>query len=457
MKIGEVLTLQIEELSPRGHGVARANGEELSVQGTLPGDRIQVRVIRRQSGKSEGRVVKMEEPGPDRVSARCRHFGPCGGCSLQHMGYPAQTQWKRMVLEETLRREGGITRLPDTELIPMEDPWAYRNKMEFTFGQEADRITLGFHERGSFQRIVDIVRCEIAPPQVSRLLEAVKRSAQRSGLKSYNPKIHQGFWRYAVVRASQTSGELMLVVVTNDGPAQPLEEMAREIPREVPELKSIYWGVSTKVSDVASAERLTHLAGLEFLEDRVGELKFEIGPTEFIQPNLTLAARVYEAIRARAGLTGREAVYDLYCGIGLIALALAAGARVVYGVESDRKNVDAAQRNAQLNGISNAVFLWGRLEDLLKNRALFRTGPRPEVVVLDPPRAGLHPEVYGPLLEAGVERLLYLSCNPASLARDLKVLRQRDPRLTLESVQLFDFFPHTFHMEVLVSLRRAPH
>ena len=401
-----------------------------------------------------GQTLTLEENSRDRVVPRCRHFGPCGGCDLQQMAYPAQVEWRKGRLVEVLRREGGFRELPPIHAVAMEDPWGYRSKMEFSFGQDQVRVTLGLHERGSFRRIVDIVSCPIAPPAVSDLLLAIKQVVNQFPLTAYDPRIHQGFWRYAVIRASLDPQGLMLLIVTNEGPRDPIDALARELPRVVPQLKSLWWGVSTRVSDVAQPERLTHLAGSEALEDRVGKIRFEVRPTNFVQPNLPLTVRIYEAIQEAAALTGQEAVYDLYCGTGLIALFLAEGARAVVGVESEAENVASASRNAALNGISNASFLGGKVEDLLKGRSLFKAGPKPHLIVLDPPRAGLHKEVYGPLLQAAAPRLLYLSCNPVSLARDLKVLRERDAGLQLEKITLFDFFPHTAHLEVLVSLRR---
>lgn len=371
------------------------------------------------------------------------------------MAYPAQVEWRKERLVEVLRREGGFRELPPVEAVPMEDPWGYRSKMEFSFGQDGDRVTLGLHERASFRRIVDIVSCPIAPPAVSDLLLAIKQAVNQFQLTAYNPKIHQGFWRYAVIRASLKTGGLMLLLVTNEGSREPLDALARELPRAVPQLASFWWGVSARVSDVAQPERLMHLAGSEVLEDGVGKIRFEVRPTNFVQPNLLLTGQIYEAIREAAALTGQEAVYDLYCGTGLIALILAERARAVVGVESEAENVASASRNAALNGITNVSFLGGKVEDLLRGRSLFKAGPRPSLIVVDPPRAGLHKEVYGPLLQAAAPRILYLSCNPVSLARDLKVLRERDSSLQVEKVTLFDFFPHTAHLEVLVSLRRG--
>ena len=245
------------------------------------------------------------------------------------------------------------------------------------------------------------------------------------------------------------------MLVTNEGPREPIDAMAAELSAAVPGLKSFYWGVSTKVSDVAQPERMALISGAETLEDAIGPVRFRMRPTNFVQPNQVLVATIYDAIRSAVALTGGEVVYDLYCGIGLIALSLAGQAKTVYGVESEQENVDSAQRNADLNGITNAVFLCGKVEDLLRGRALFKAGPKPDVIVVDPPRVGLHKEVYAPLLEAKSPTIAYLSCNPLSMAKDLKILLERDPHYQLTSLQMFDFFSHTAHVEVLAILRRS--
>ena len=454
LKIGETLNLQIEALAPNGRGVGYSGGEPVSVKETLPGDLVRAQLTRVRPSQVEARLLAIETSSPERVAPRCQHFGPCGGCDLQHLAYGSQVTWKTKALTQILQREAGFSKVPPIQVLSMEDPWGYRSKMEFSFGQEGDQITLGLHQRASFQRIVNILTCHIAPPAVSQLLGAIRAAANRFPLKSYDPKIHQGFWRYAVVRSSFSSGDLMLLVVTNEGPREPIEALARELPSAVPALKSFYWGVSTRVSDVAQPESMTFISGSEVLEDRTGDIRFQVRPTNFVQPNLLLASRIYEAIRSGATLSGREVVYDLYCGMGLIALSLAGQAKLVYGVEADPENVSFAERNAGLNGITNATFLCGKVEDLLKGQALFKAGPKPDVIIVDPPRAGLHHQVYAPLLEARAATLMYLSCNPLSMARDLKILLERDPHYQVDAISLFDFFPHTTHLEVLVTLRR---
>lgn len=456
-RTGDTVSLDVEVLSPRGLGLASLNGRPVSVLEALPGDRVQATVTRVRAEGLEARLAQVERASPQRVSPRCEHFGTCGGCQLQHLSYPAQVEWRRQLLEQILAREmqAQAQALPSIQVLPMESPWGHRAKMEFTFGQDGERVTLGLHPRASFERIINVRRCEIAPEEVNQLLPAVRELVNGFPLRAYSPKTHEGFWRYAVVRTARRPGQMMLTLITHEGPREPLESMARILPQRVPSLRSFYWGVSSRVSDVAQPERLELLCGAEALEDQVGHLRYLFGPSNFVQPNHALVERVYETIRTQAGLTGSEAVYDLYCGIGLIGLYLARQAKVVYGVESEPANAAWAERNASANGISNALFLCGRVEDVLKGRALFKAGARPDLIVLDPPRAGLHKDVYAPLLEAGAPRLAYLSCNPASLGRDLKVLLERDPRYRLASLHLFDFFPHTVHEEVLAFLQRS--
>jgi len=399
------------------------------------------------------KTKKMPDLPAGELSPRCRHFGPCGGCTLQHVAYEEQLRWKEAHLRKILEQEMDGRPLPPIEVIPTDDPWGYRSKMEFSFGEEKGRLTLGLHERGNFRKIVEVERCEIAPEPVSRLLVHVRRIAERFPLRSYHPSSNQGFWRHAVIR-STAAGKLLFLLMTHEGPREPAETLARELPAQVPELQSFYWGISTRVSDVARPERLERMFGEERLEDEIAGIRYQVGPVQFLQPNLRLVPRVYQAIRDRAALTGQETVYDLYCGIGLIALLLAKQARAVVGVECEPDSIASAERNAELNGISNALFFCGKTEDLLKGGTLFKQGPRPDCIVLDPPRVGLHKEMIVPILQSGCPRLLYLSCNPASLARDLKLMLERVPAYRVDSLQLFDFFPHTTHLETLAVLRR---
>lgn len=457
LRVGDCLTVDVEKLALLGKGIARHQGLTLFIPQALPGDRAEVRITRLKSQYAEARLLRLERPSTERVAPPCQHFGPCGGCDLQHLDYPAQVRWKEQLLKETLEHLGGFKTLPPVAVVPMTDPWHYRNKMEFTFGEADGRLILGLHQRGSFQRIVKLTHCWIAPPVASQVLQAVEDAANASGLPVYNPRRHEGFWRYMVVRVAHSTGQALVMVVTNEGPREPVAQLAESLTRAVPEVQHVLWGVTTRVSDVAHPERTESLIGRGVLEDRIGPLKVQVRSMNFLQPNLLQAEALYQELIATAGLTGREVVYDLYCGSGIMALLVAPRAQAVYGVESDPDNVALATANAQRNHLANATFLCGKVEDLLARRGLLRVGPAPDLVMIDPPRVGLHPEAIGPLLQSEAPRLVYVSCNPASLARDLKAIVEREPRYRITRLALFDFFPHTAHMEAFVALdRRSP-
>ena len=452
VKMGEVLTVEIDKLALHGQGVARHQGMTLFVKDGLPGDRAEVRVTRLKSQYAETQLVRLERPSPQRITPACAHFGTCGGCDLQHFQYDAQVSWKQTQLAETLEHLGGLRGLPPIETVPMADPWHYRNKMEFSFGERQGRIVAGLHQRGSFQHIVKLDRCWIAPPLASDALQVVEAAVNASGLPSYNQRRHEGFWRYMVIRVARSTGQGLLMLVTNDGPREAVVRVAEAVVQALPQVTSVLWGVSTRVSDVAHPERTDVLIGRELLEDQIGPLSLQFRPMNFVQPNLAQAEVLYQTMQTAAALTGRETVYDLYCGLGVIALLLAPQAKAVYGVENDPENVSLATANAQRNHVGNAAFICGKVEDILLRRGLFRMGPAPDLIIVDPPRVGLHPEVIGPLLQAQAPRLFYVSCNPASLARDLKLILDREPRYRVTRLTLFDFFPHTGHMEVFVTL-----
>lgn len=453
-----MVSVEIEKLALLGRGIARYEGLTVFVKDGLPGDRAHIRVTKTKPHYAEARLLQLERASPQRIVPACAHFGACGGCDLQHLDYAAQVAWKQTQLVETLQHLGGVTSLPPVTVHPMTDPWHYRNKMEFSFGEEGGRIVAGLHQRGSFQRIVKLEHCWIAPPLASDVLHAVEAAANASGLPAYSQKRHQGFWRYVVIRVARAGqsagGQATVLLVTHDGSRDVVQRAAEAVVRAQPNVANVLWGVSTRVSDVAHPERTEVLIGRETAEERIGSLTMQVRPMNFVQPNLAQAERLYQDVLETAALTGREVVYDLYCGLGVMALLTAPSAKQTYGLESDPENIALASANAARNGITNATFICGKVEELLVQRGLFRLSPAPDLVIVDPPRVGLHPDAIAPLLQAQPPRLFYISCNPASLARDLKLLLAREPRFRLTRLSLYDFFPQTGHMEVFATLER---
>ncbi len=397
--------------------------------------------------------AEVEQIPGTRVEARCQHFGTCGGCSIQDVAYEAQLEWKRRRLATLMERVPGFGRV-SVDIVGLQDPWRYRNKMEFTFGQEGETIHVGLHRRGSFWRIVDIQDCLLIDASVSQLLQTVRAAAEQSRLPAYNPKTHVGFWRYLVVRHSRATGQLMVLCITNRGERLPVERLASVVVKEHPQVASFWWGMTSRVADVAIPESLTCLRGQETIEERVGHLRLMIHPLNFIQPSVEQAEQIYEGIAEAAGLSGWQMVYDLYCGVGAIGMYLARRAGRVIGIESEPANVDLATRNVQLNGLDNMIVVAGKVEVLLTTPA-FRDTPSPDLIVVDPPRAGVGKTVIGLLAGLLPHRLIYLSCNVESLVQDLGALYIRTRAYRLTRVTAYDMFAHTRHLEALVVLDRA--
>ncbi|MBI3330796.1 MAG: 23S rRNA (uracil(1939)-C(5))-methyltransferase RlmD [Candidatus Omnitrophica bacterium] len=404
-------------------------------------------------------LLAQEKAAYERVEPPCPYFGTCGGCALQDLAYPDQLALKRERLRLALAPLGEV---PPVELIGLEDPWRYRNKAEFTFGEWDGRLVLGYHAARSFWRVVDLDECLLVPEPVTRALRDVRDAAARTGLPPYHPRTHQGFFRYLLVRSSRATGRLLLCLMTAPGGSAGdaaamravVEGLAREVMARHPEVASFYWGLTGRVADVAIPEQLILLEGMPYLEEQVGPFRIKLHPLSFLQPNSIQADRMYAAVCAhlRAGAEG--VAWDLYCGIGLIAFYLASRMRKVFAIDGEPRHLELAALNASLNGVRNVEFRVGQVEVMLLDRRFWLQEARPDVVVVDPPRAGLHPRAIASILAARPAQIAYLSCNVQSLVRDLGALRTGFPRYRLAALQAFDMFPQTNHLETLALLER---
>ena len=388
-----------------------------------------------------------------KIDPPCQYFGTCGGCSIQDLAYADQLVLKKQRL---LRMLGELDPAIDVEVIGLEEPWRYRNKAELTFGTDhSNRVMLGYHAARSFWRIVDLEDCLLLPEPIGRMLADARRLAENSGRPAYNPRTHQGFFRYLLIRASHSTGKLLVCLITTQGNRDLIERFGQELMARHPAISSFYWGVNEKVADVAIPDEFFLISGEPYLEDRLGPFKINLHPLNFLQPNPLQAQRMYLRLQELVGRASSAIAWDLYCGIGLISFYLASMFRMVYGIDWDAHNLEMARLNAEANAISNVQFHLGRTEDLLANKRFWLMEAQPELVVVDPPRSGLHPRVVGSLLAARPKQLLYLSCNAQALVRDLQLLLSGFPRYRLRQVDAFDLFPHTVHLEVLTLLERA--
>jgi 23S rRNA (uracil1939-C5)-methyltransferase len=463
---GTEVELSIDKLAFGGQALGRVGGCVVFVEHALPGQRVRVQITRKKARFAEARVVRVLAQSPDYTPPFCRHFGYCGGCRWQDLAYEAQLHWKHLHVQEALRNLAGFR--PEMVLAPAPSPQPryYRNKMEFAFaprpwrpgaepaaGQSArSGCALGLHVGDSFERVFDLEECYLQSPQSPAIVREVRAFCRASGLPAYDSRSHQGFWRFLVLREGKHSGQTLVQLITSgQGQAAVVDRLAAQLRARFPEITTLVQAVSSKKAQVASGEAARILWGPGYIEERLGALRLRISASAFLQTNSAAAENLYAAISRAGEFSGTETVWDLYCGAGSIGLYLAGQVRRVAGFELVQAAVDDAYVNCGLNGIDNCRFLAGDLKENL--RQALRTGdpPRPEVVITDPPRAGMHPEVVQALLELAPRRILYISCNPATLARDLALFQDQ---YEITTVQPFDLFPHTAHIECVTRLER---
>ncbi len=448
---GEVLSLTIDDLAFGGEGVGRADGYVVFVPGGLPGDRLQVRLVQVRSRFGRGTIEAVLEPSPHRVEAPCPYFGRCGGCRLQHVAYPAQLAFKSKQVADALERLGGLRDVPLRPIIGAEETFGYRNKMEFTVARARGAMVVGLHETERYDSVLDIERCLLQSDRMNGLLAEARAFFAERGLTVYEQDTGEGLLRFLMLREGKHTGELMTNVVTSAPAVSELAPLAQRLQARDPGTTSVVMNVNPKKASVAVGVEEHLLGGRDHIREGVGGLTFRVSANSFFQTNTRQAERLFDLVVESTGLTGTETVLDLYSGTGAISLLLARRARWVYGVELAQAAVDDAGANATANGITNCTFVSGEVRFVLP--ALIAKGVTAEVVVADPPRAGFHPKALHALITLGARRIVYVSCNPTTLARDLGELVRGGYRL--EWIQPVDMFPHTPHIEAVARLERG--
>jgi 23S rRNA (uracil1939-C5)-methyltransferase len=441
-KPGEELELTIESLAHGGAGVARSDGFVVFVRGAVPGDRVRARVSKSKRSFAEADVAELLDPSPERVEP----VAPHPGAPWQVLPYERQLREKEAQVRDALQRLGGFERPPVEAIVPAEQQLRYRNKVEYSFGEEEDgELVLGFHRPGRWDLIDPVSYDILASERVQELRAATQAWAREQGLSVYDRADHSGLLRNLVVREGRRTGDLQARLVTSPGELR-LEELAAALPAN-----SLLWTRAGGVAETSRGGETEVVSGREQIEEQLLGLRFRISPDAFFQTNTEMAERLYGAAAELAGLSGRELVLDLYCGIGTIALALALDAREVYGVEVVERAVADAIDNARLNGVDNAHFFAGDVRTAM--RPLLERSGRPDVVVVDPPRAGLSQKVVRRVLEAQAKRIVYVSCNPTTLAPNAR--QMADAGYELKTVRPVDMFPQTPHIESVALLERA--
>jgi 23S rRNA (uracil1939-C5)-methyltransferase len=408
-------------------------------------------VTKVKRGYAEALATEVLRPGPQRVEPSCEHFGECGGCRFQDFAYEAQLEQKHAQVRDALQRLGGFAEPPLEDIVPCEpEIYHYRNKLEYSFTRTDDGVALGFHRAGRWDEVLDIHRCWLTGDLGNGIRDAVRDWAREEGLQPYSQVDGKGYLRHLVVREARNTGQVLVQLVT--GPGEKFETgYLVDVLRKFPEVKSIHWSINDTPSEVTNLpSRL--LWGEPWIEEELSGLRFRVRPNAFLQTNSAMAEKLYALAREAAQLTGTETVWDLYCGIGTIGLSLARDALTVWGIEVSEESVACALENAELNGITNTAFFAGNVGQVVEE-LLERSGP-PDVVVVDPPRAGLAGKALRHLGRLGAPRLVYVSCNPTTLAGDGKTLRD-EYGYELVRVTPVDMFPHTPHVEAVALFERT--
>lgn len=462
---GQVVELEIESAAYEGSAVARHDGLVVFVDYGVPGDRVKARVTRARRRHVEAVIEEILRPSPARVQPKCRYFGLCGGCRLQHIQMAEQLRLKRTQVKDLLERIAGLVNPPVEPTLPSPEGYYYRNKMEFSCGprwlsrQEIEsgqpldhRFALGLHIPRRFDRILDLHECHLQSLRSVRILNRVRELALQEAWEPYDSRRHQGYLRNLTIREARAASQLLVALVTTCHDPAANERLKQALLELEPGLTTLVNVVNPTRSPSAAGMEEIVLHGPGYILEEVGGLNFRLDACSFFQPNSLQAAQLFQFIRRLAGLRPDTLVYDLYCGVGCIALTVAVDAARVVGVESFAGAVRLARENARLNGIENCSFVELDAAEALKPTFLAQFS-RPDVVILDPPRAGLHPAVVKGLLKLRPPILVYSSCNPATQARDLKLLSSA---YTVDLVQPVDMFPQTYHIEAVARLTARP-
>ena len=450
MKKDDLIEVTIEDLSEEGTGIGKFEGMTFFIKDAVIGDRVRAKIMKLKKTYGFARLMEVLTPSPDRVEPLCPVARQCGGCQIQAMNYEAQLAFKTRKVENNLKRIGKFEEIPMESIIGMEDPFHYRNKAQFPFGKNRDgKIITGFYA-GRTHSIIENTSCHLGKEVNEEILEKILAWMNAFHVEPYNEATGKGLMRHSLIRCGFRTGEIMVCLVIN-GRKIPGEEALVDSLKIIPGMTSISLNVNKEKTNVILGREVINLWGRPYIEDYIGEVKYQISPLSFFQVNPVQTERLYGKALEYAGLTGEETVWDLYCGIGTISLFLARKARKVYGVEIIPDAIEDARRNASLNGFTNTEFYVGKAEEVLPEK-YEKEGVRADVIVVDPPRKGCDENLLSTMVKMQPERIVYVSCDSATLARDLRYLC--DNGYELKRVCPADMFPQTVHVETVVGLQR---
>ncbi len=452
----------VEDYAAEGKSLARVDGKVIFIESVVPGDVVDIQLQKSKKDWAEGRPLRFHSYSPERVQPFCAHFGVCGGCQWQMLPYEKQLQYKQQQVKDNLQRIGKITLPTILPIAGAADTRYYRNKIEYTFGNKrfllkeeigdtsisSEQDVAGFHVRGLFDKIVDIHECHLQAEPTNAIRLAIKEFAIRNQYSFYDIRNHTGFMRTMQVRLC-TTGELMVNIVFGENDPEKITALLDHVLKNFPAITTLLYTVNTKWNDSLHDLEPVAYFGKGYVIEKLEDFQFKIGPKSFFQTNTKQGEQLYKITRDFAELTGNEIVYDLYCGTGSIGIFVSKKARKIIGVEMIAAAIEDAKENALLNGLTDTAFFAGDVIDIC-NDDFFAKHGRPDVIITDPPRAGMHEKLVKKILEIGAPKVVYVSCNPATQARDLHLLNER---YEVTRIQPVDMFPHTLHIENVVQLR----
>ncbi|MBU8849869.1 MAG: 23S rRNA (uracil(1939)-C(5))-methyltransferase RlmD [Desulfobacterales bacterium] len=449
--------LEIIDLAFGGRGLAKPDGLPVFIDRCIPGDVVFAKITKKKKSWAEGKLIKIIKQSPLRNQGKCQYCNFCGGCKWQQIGYDLQLEYKKRHVTESMDHIGGLKDVLVKDVIPSDRIYEYRNKMEFSCSSkrwllpwelENEDIKkdfgIGLHVPGTFDKVIDIKQCEIMPGLGNKILEDVRNFIKESGLDAYHLRTHEGFWRFLMLRHSVAFDTWMVNIVTKTKRIDVVQNLAALLAQKHPQIKSIVNNITDSKSGVSTDKEEITLHGKDHIKEKLGEFVFKISANSFFQTNTRSCEKLYSKVSEYAALTGDEIVMDLYSGTGTIPIWLSGQAKMVFGIEIVKSAVIDAKQNAGLNGIENCDFLEGDIKDVLP-----RLKQKPDVMIIDPPRVGMHKDVVRQVLSIGPEKIVYVSCNPATLARDLEMLC---PTYEIKVIQPIDMFPHTYHIESVALL-----
>ncbi len=457
LKRGETLELEITDVAFGGKGISKPDGFTIFVDNAVTYDKVLARITKKKKSYAQARILEIISPSPYRMEARCRYSGYCGGCKWQFLDYDVQLQYKKQHVKDSLEHIALAAQVPVLPVLASQQVFGYRNKMEFScsdrrwllpdeLGNENIPIdfALGLHVPGTFHKVLDISECLLQPEAGNLILEDVRQYMKASGLPVYGLKTHKGFWRFLMLRHSAAFDRWLVNIITSSENKNALMPLSGILMEKYPRIVSIVNNITARKAGIAVGEYEINIAGESFLLDKIGKFEFEISANSFFQTNTKGAERLYETIKKFADLKGGEKIMDLYCGTGAIAIFLSDMAKEVIGMEITKSAVKDARKNCSRNGVKNCRFISGDIKELLADAE-----KAPDVIIIDPPRAGMHKKVVAKIMELSPCKIIYVSCNPATMARDFLMMKDY---YDMDVVQPVDMFPHTYHIESVARL-----